>query len=1000
MKLNRTLLFLTLFAGFFMMSFVGASSLDTTNTGADISINTSTTFASHTWHFSDTETSSHILNRTDEEYLYYIRRVDELCRLIPKSRSLSLLHSGDVTYWKEYGVPNCGQFATAPLASDNTTTDTSDTETSSGESGDGTTTSDTVPPTITILGENPVRIQRGLVYGDSGVRAIDNISEVVLYARVNSKDPTGIAKISIDTNVVGENKIEYYASDASGNKSVAKRIVYVYEPATTTTASSSSPTGTSLITIATASSTPLFDNLSTIAESFSNILNIGTTSTLTTASSIIETEKINIAAPISGVEVSGVVAIKARSAVVLSNMIFKVISLDRVVNELAARTPGSDYWVSELDTTKLSNGAYFIVAEARLSATEIVKSNKVNIFIRNAIITVATAPANNLFATSTTDIATSSPRSIVTWECRDAGITELRACEEFMFRKNMPTECRERLVLTQAECDRVIAETRLPKECIDQNITNTTLCAEYKRTIINIAKECIDSGIKTETECKEFIFKKIAPKECVDAGIYNKTDCEKHIFLSNLPSECRNANILNAEACKKFMFEKVSTASAIPAAAPNSGFVVQIQTECKEAGLRTSEECNTFLKKKYLPNECKDKGIESESDCNTYLTQKRIPKECRDSGIIGIQECDRFLFEKNLPKPCVEAGITDINSCREYSFDQNQTKIRCNDSTSCEDIIKERHMGALASTQQKFEKITEVIKSFENKPINIGNLTDALGEDRAFVPIVGTTTSIILIKTDETISLDGDEDLVQTSPVAIMFDSDNDGLSDDFERRIGTNPNSADSDGDGMSDADEIKSNENPSGDGELQIELAPVEVALLSGSILEHPKTSGIESEDMSIDSVSNIESTDSLDDTQKENGYVFKGVGVPYSVVTLYIYSDLPLVVTMQTDKYGNWQYELDRPLSDGEHEVYVAVNDNTGKIVEKSGLLSFFVKEAQAFSVDEYLASANTGQEGSSKNLMTLYLIITVLGITLAVFLFGLFLKQKSLEQPKIN
>jgi hypothetical protein len=41
-------------------------------------------------------------------------------------------------------------------------------------------------------------------------------------------------------------------------------------------------------------------------------------------------------------------------------------------------------------------------------------------------------------------------------------------------------------------------------------------------------------------------------------------------------------------------------------------------------------------------------------------------------------------------------------------------------------------------------------------------------------------------------------------------DSDNDGLSDDDEARIGTNPNNPDTDGDGMSDLEELRIGHNP----------------------------------------------------------------------------------------------------------------------------------------------------------------------------------------------
>lgn len=51
---------------------------------------------------------------------------------------------------------------------------------------------------------------------------------------------------------------------------------------------------------------------------------------------------------------------------------------------------------------------------------------------------------------------------------------------------------------------------------------------------------------------------------------------------------------------------------------------------------------------------------------------------------------------------------------------------------------------------------------------------------------------------------------------ATARDSDGDGLGDQLEEALGTNPNAVDSDGDGFTDGTEIQSNYNPSGSGQL----------------------------------------------------------------------------------------------------------------------------------------------------------------------------------------
>jgi len=41
------------------------------------------------------------------------------------------------------------------------------------------------------------------------------------------------------------------------------------------------------------------------------------------------------------------------------------------------------------------------------------------------------------------------------------------------------------------------------------------------------------------------------------------------------------------------------------------------------------------------------------------------------------------------------------------------------------------------------------------------------------------------------------------------------------------------------------------------------------------------------------------------------------------------------------------------DGEHKLYVAINDSTGNIISKSRPVSFLVREAQAVSAEEFIA-----------------------------------------------
>ncbi len=63
-----------------------------------------------------------------------------------------------------------------------------------------------------------------------------------------------------------------------------------------------------------------------------------------------------------------------------------------------------------------------------------------------------------------------------------------------------------------------------------------------------------------------------------------------------------------------------------------------------------------------------------------------------------------------------------------------------------------------------------------------------------------------------------------------------------------------------------------------------------------------------------------------------LFEGVALPNSYVTLFIYST-QIVARVKTDSDGSWTYELDQEIENGEHQMYVATTDNSGKLLAKS-------------------------------------------------------------------
>ena len=74
-------------------------------------------------------------------------------------------------------------------------------------------------------------------------------------------------------------------------------------------------------------------------------------------------------------------------------------------------------------------------------------------------------------------------------------------------------------------------------------------------------------------------------------------------------------------------------------------------------------------------------------------------------------------------------------------------------------------------------------------------------------------------------------------------------------------------------------------------------------------------------------------------------------------------------KTDASGNWSYAIKKSLVDGDHKVYITINDETGKIVKQSNSLSFLVKSAQAVSAADYF-DINTSEDKT--DFMILYYI----------------------------
>lgn len=110
-------------------------------------------------------------------------------------------------------------------------------------------------------------------------------------------------------------------------------------------------------------------------------------------------------------------------------------------------------------------------------------------------------------------------------------------------------------------------------------------------------------------------------------------------------------------------------------------------------------------------------------------------------------------------------------------------------------------------------------------------------------------------------------------------------------------------------------------------------------------PREFGLVREDLlKIESVSPVLAVDTVS-TSTTVYTEIRGKALPYSFVTLFIYSS-PVMVTVQADKDGTFTYVYEKDLANGDHEVYVALTTDAGAVAIKSEGFQF-IREAQAFT-----------------------------------------------------
>ncbi len=577
-------------------------------------------------------------------------------------------------------------------------------------------------------------------------------------------------------------------------------------------------------------------------------------------------------------------------------------------------------------------------------------------------------------------------------ECKNQEFERSEECTEFIFSKSIPLACREKNITTREECNNEIEKQNtltakssfIYKDCTKIGITDVEEChynlrEEYTKfkTIIKLNREnnqrsieCKEQNISNLNECERFMFKKYAPEDCKTQNIYSTEECDNLVFEKIAPYDCKKARITSLESCNELMFEKYNKEYAISQE--------QYPIECKAQNIESTIECKKAIRTIYLPKKCTANGIQDIEKCEILLSKKSITKECQSDNVTSRNECNDYLFNQFGSQKCEKDGINDRKECENHIFNEYISKINCEDRENweCKNIIIERYLGNISYKQAIFEKIEKSNDKLKNRSLQIDKLKEEIGISTDIIPLKKTKTSIKIIQSESSLTLNKKEELLQLSPIIIMLDSDQDGLPDDIEIKIGTDPNNKDTDQDGYTDLEEIQKGYNPNGTGIFENILSSIEIAIINNEKLEHPKNKGKESNSFRINDITNLQNTE---------GYILQGTASPNSTATIYIYSDLPVLITTKTDEYGNWKYEMRESLIDGEHEIYVTINDNTGKVVNKSKPFSLFIKQAEAVSVKDFLIPIDSSASRESDLSLYYYKIISFVLIVMGISMF---------------
>lgn len=370
--------------------------------------------------------------------------------------------------------------------------------------------------------------------------------------------------------------------------------------------------------------------------------------------------------------------------------------------------------------------------------------------------------------------------------------------------------------------------------------------------------------------------------------------------------------------------------------------------EKKEEAIKEKEEESKEKVKMEAVEKKEEVGAKVEAIVEKTKEEKKIEKEIEKQEKEKKQTEEKIKEVEKELKELPEKPLPELKQDKEERLQAHQEQ-------------KAELERKIESSQKGLEEVKKVKQELKSEVIEKVK-TEKQGEVKRTIEELETSVS-----KEEKAKIELVEKLAQ--------DSDEDGIPDKEEIRLGTDPFNPDSDGDGFLDGVEMVEGFNPK-------DPSPADKI-----VYQDPRK--VKPQKADIYKVERIEKT-TLPTGQA--GLKLEGKGLPNSFVTIYVFS-LPTVLVTKTDGNGYWEYILDKPLADGQHTVYATVTNNHGAIEARSESFVFVVSGEKLFRIFQAPeAQVVSPAQVLQRSFAILVAAVIVFGIGVALTLIGLSIRRK--------